>query len=792
MGFPRESCCSLRVAFPAVLFALVCCLVTPAGAEPLLRMAPGDERVPLGAHLELLEDPDGSLAFEDVLRPEHAERFVPSTEEVPGYGFSSSVYWARIRVENGTDRDRWLLQLAVPLTDWIRVYSALDDDRYTVREAGLKFVFGQREVEHRTFLFRYEIPPGSARTFYVRLENEDVMQFNLVLWTPEAFGDYDHDEQLVYGMYYGIILVMIFYNLFIFFAVRDRSYAYYVFYATITLLFMLSQNGFAYELLWPNQPWMAGRVNIFLVPVYLISFVLFTRNYLETRKTLPLLDRLSPAVYAVSVILAVLAWFADHGTVAIANTLLALSVLPVMIGGSVVAYWRGYKPALYYIVAFTLFILGALMYSLRALGLVEVSFLTAYGIQIGQVLEVALLSIGLGNRINLLKQEGEAARAASRLKSAFLANVSHEMRTPLNVVLGMGDLLGDAKLNDEYRRYLQVMRGAGESLLALINDLLDISRVEAGGLTLKRAPFNPTALLEQCREMLAHQARARELALETHMADGLPELVYGDPDRLRQVLVNLIGNAIKFTESGGISVYMESGRRPSSPDEVELLVRVVDTGIGIPADQLEVIFESFRQVDEFETRRFEGAGLGLSISRELVRLMGGEISARSKAGEGSTFSFNACFERAGDEAIKDNRASSPGRVEFGPPRSVLLVDDNADNRMLFAAYLKKTAHDVDFAVNGIDAVERFQARPYDIVFMDIQMPELDGLGATRRIRAWEQGQLAGGERSRKVPIFALSAHALAEEVERSLEAGCDGHIAKPVRREEILDTIAGL
>jgi signal transduction histidine kinase/DNA-binding response OmpR family regulator len=507
----------------------------------------------------------------------------------------------------------------------------------------------------------------------------------------------------------------------------------------------------------------------------------------------------------------------------------------------------------------------------------------------------------------------DQALDAARAKSEFLAGMSHEIRTPLNAIIGMSDLLSETPTTDEQRKYIEVFRKAGDTLLSLVNDILDFSKIEARQVQLESIPFDVAATVEEAAEIYALKAQGKGLELVVDIDLALETQRIGDPTRLRQVLLNLVGNAIKFTERGEIVLSVEG-----EPGQAGILrFKVRDTGIGIPAEKRANVFDNFAQVDSSTTRKYGGTGLGLSICRSLVQLMSGKIWVDDGPdGRGSVFNFTAALPAdldatahstalplrgrsivlmqendtgravnarylaaagmqvtqlphspeglsrlAGlgriDVILADARLSEPEGFDFAvrvsaacagrktllmigaadlnqhmarikqlgidgyvvkpvkradllrqvgglfattlhapagtagvdaesaQPRRILLVDDNSDNRLLIRSYLKKFPYDVVEAENGRLAVERFQAQPFDIVFMDVQMPEMDGHAATREIRAWERN--AG---RRPIPIIALTAHASREEAERSLAAGCTTHMTKPVKKAALLEAIA--
>ncbi len=381
-----------------------------------------------------------------------------------------------------------------------------------------------------------------------------------------------------------------------------------------------------------------------------------------------------------------------------------------------------------------------------------------------------------------IEEQKNRAEQSERFKQQFLANMSHEIRTPMNAVLGMTNLTLDTPLSPQQAKYLNAIKHSSENLLVIINDILDLSKMEAGKMEIEHIPFRLSDQVRQVYDTMQFKAQEKGLLLSTEINADVPDVISGDPSRLNQILINLCGNAIKFTDKGSIRVLVEK----KSGTEASLVFRVVDQGIGIPADKIGKLFESFTQVDASTSRKYGGTGLGLSISKTLVELQGGKMEIKSVEGQGSEFSFTINYQLAHENAIIEASAKGKADTALLQGIRILIAEDNEYNQIVLKDTLESLVKDVrtDIGENGKLIIELLKQNDYDVILMDAQMPEMNGFEATAYIRSNMTGK------KREIPIIALTASVLSTDIEKCLAAGMNAYVPKPFTRDELFNTLS--
>lgn len=374
----------------------------------------------------------------------------------------------------------------------------------------------------------------------------------------------------------------------------------------------------------------------------------------------------------------------------------------------------------------------------------------------------------LQKQIMLAEQETQAAAAASEAKSQFLAHMSHEIRTPLNGIIGIADILSQSDMDEGQAQYIKTIRNSGEALLSIINDILDFSKIEAGKLDLESTSFSLEEMLQSLSDLFIAQLKEKDLELKYTLDPSIPTFLKGDPLRIKQILLNLISNGLKFTQEGGIYISVKS---ISLEPDIAIEICVRDTGIGIPSDKQRTLFEAFTQVDSSTTRKYGGTGLGLQISKRLVEIMGGTIRLNSQLDKGSTFTFTLHLEK-GEEVIQAKPSDQNTDKSAASDIHVLVAEDNPTNQMVVGAMLKRLGYAYDICNNGEEAIMALNKHQYDLILMDCQMPILDGFAATEQIRM--------NPRWQELPIIALTAGATDKEQKQCFEAGMNDFLSKPI------------
>ncbi len=869
-------------------------LASGVRAEPTeLVLDSSFDQLDLTPHVEFYEDTSASLSAEQI-QQQYADKFLPYTHLTISEGYSSSVWWFRFKLYNNEQSDsQWWLNLDYAMLDHIDLYQIGDNHQInSIATTGDRAPLLTRPVNTENFWIPIAMGSQQSSAILIRVESTSSLLLPLRLYKQAAFVNELAGHRLLLGLYHGGAFFLMLYNVGLLVVTRQRLYGYFATYVAFFLLISLTATGLGYQYLWRDSYWFQSGSLPLSMLLCLLFGLLYSRNLLALEERTPRLFQLSQYLAGLLFATIVICVFIPYTPGIHAAMLASL----VTIGFIVMAGCHGlltqYQPARLFMLAWCVFLASTVLFFMNMFNLLPASSTTINAVQTGSAIELLLLSIATASRISQLNEQKAAEQshilaeqAANKAKSDFLGSMSHEIRAPMAGMLAMTESMTNTQLTHEQRQYLDNIQDATRSLMDIINQILDLSKIEANRLEFESLEFSINDVIAETLKVFYARRQTSQVQLDLQIDPVLPAQVHGDPTRLRQILINLIGNAYKFTEQGSITLSIQPGKHPH-----ELHFAISDTGSGIASEALPTLFQHYAQDDN--TRRQGGSGLGLNITKQLVERMGGNIGVHSQPGAGATFWFNLplmardtqaplfptdefrhlhlylfsnnnalqrqitqwckhmgiewvlnAWPKATDQIddliiLSDDivhlrqslsllavrvtthllckRASDCDQTEFPstelpllPARfidilsrrhqaenrqssrtmtgnnpilikKVLLAEDNPVNAQVIKGLLKRLGVDSDWCQNGKEALDKIQRNQYDLIFMDCEMPILDGYAATRAIR--EQGDAT-------LPVVALTAHAVKEYVDQAYAAGMNDYLTKPVDLETLRKTL---
>ncbi len=747
----------------------------------------------LGQEMAVFEDVRGALSIDDASSPALAAAFHQHDKPVLNAGYSRSVYWIQLdlnyRPQVLSGQRTWLLEVAYPPLDDLELYLPDGHGGFKLAQrTGDSLPFSSRQIAQNNYVFELDLLPNQPQRLYLRVQSQGSVIVPLSLWSPTAYMEELPSRIYVLGIIYGVLLVMLLYNLFIYLSVRDRSYLYYIVYIAAFGLYQVSVNGAGIEYLWPNNPWWANAATPFLIGLTALAGCQFARSFLLTREHSPWVDRILLLLMGTGVLVMFLALFASYALALRLATALALLFTLVILLAGILAWRRGLRVARYFIFAWSAFLLGGMVNTLMVLGLLPNSFLTMYASQIGSALEVGLLSLALADRINVMKEEragllqqnardlealNRELANSNRLKDEFLATVTHELRTPMNGVIGSLELMQTLSLDIELEQYQKTAAASARDMMRMVNDILALSELQAGKLHAQNCAFSLRAMLDSLRVRFTQQAEEKGLSLRIDLENKLPDTLQGDAGKLGQCIGYLVDNALKFTPAGNVTVRVN--RHTVRSGILGLQIEVQDSGIGFDAIKAASLYQRFHQLDGSLTREYGGLGVGLAICRQLIELLGGSLTQQSQPGQGSCFVLTLELELLQTARSEAAPVVRPQGLQVRQPGQckVLIVEDNAINQLVLRGMLLKLGYQVRCADNGSAGLDLLRNEVIDAVLLDCQMPGMDGFATCRALRL-----LPG---CAHLPVLAVTAHSHAGDRERCLAAGMSDYLTKPLK-----------
>ena len=779
--------------------------VSTAISNNIVTVTPNHNSLVLGPKLQIFEDASKQWRIDQLTQKHNSHLFQPTTEEIPVYGWTSSAYWARITLQAAKNDETWLLEIPYVFMDEVQFFRPTVNGSYDRVVVGDHYPFVDREFENNHFIFpvKLSIKP---KTYYFRFTTTSVMNLNMSLWEPLAFAEKANQEMLVIGLFFGVMLVMIAYNGFIYLSVRDKSYLFYVGYISSITFCVAGLHGLSSQYLWPQATWWSDRNPLMFLAFSGFFGVQFTQNFLQTKSYTPLIHRVLSVFAIIYLCFLPGTLWGPYTPVTRVVNFLGIPFSLISITSGIVILRQGSRYARFYLLAWSSLAGSVVMYELALFGILPEPFTFVNFVQIGFVLLVVLLSLGLADRIKILEAEVSEAqekaiqnlKKADEFKDEFLANTSHELRTPLNAIVGLSESLMTS-MKGEIRAsglsHLNMIMTSAKRLSTLVNDILDFSQLKRHQLFLQKRPVD----LYVITDVVIALSKPLVLDKSIVVTNGIEKndaFVYADENRLQQILFNLIGNAIKFTERGKIDIYARY-------DGSQVIISVADTGVGINKEKFETIFKMFEQMDGTISREYGGTGLGLTITKKLVELHGGHIWLQSSVGKGSVFSFSMA-RAINDESYEFTPSSvqviEPMATDSEPANNVLddqedwvlegvqpekgdffrilIVDDEPINRQILIDHLSIKNYETTEAEDGLEALRLLENEgPFDLVLLDIMMPKMSGYEVSQRIRA--------NYPLHELPIIFLTARNQVSDLISGFVSGGNDFIAKPVLKNEL-------
>lgn len=786
----------MNIRYCLYLLTLMFGLLMSAQAQLVVEKHLMGYKPELYKHALIADAENQSLHLIELLSGTTKLDFRPVSGPNENLGFTNHHYWVHFAIQNKTDEQlTYYLETARPITDYVELHTLTQRDELSTQYSGDAIADSERSFNHRKTIFKIKIKPGETNRYYMHLKSDgEVINLPLNLQTDDEFVQQTYLEQIVFGFFYGILLLACITYLFFYRALKERVFLYYSVYVFFIFLLQFTLDGFVHQ-------YFASHGG----SLYLKSVVLFAafggiflgkygESFLGIKKHFRALYLGFNFLYISQALILIWILFSPEVPVLsypLANTsgLLVLSLLLVSILGM---YIKKIKVDIFFAIGIGFLVLGFVIFILNNFSLIPNSFITANSSKLGTGMEVIFLSLSMANRIRLLKNEKEQmqnlalkkSEDMNELKSYFMSNMSHELRTPLNAIMGITDMMLKEKLDDRLLKQFEVIKYSSVSLLSSVNDIFDFGKIEKGELKLDSVKFEPAEVLLQIKNNAEKQARDKGLDFHFAIEGELPACIIGDPVRLGQMVNNVLSNAVKFTSSGWVSFKVSALNNESG--KTNLTLTISDSGVGIPANKREEVFEAFMQESINNKRKFGGLGLGLSIVKKLVDLHQGIIKLDSEPGYGTVCTLFLPYDTAPYEPQTPSGFSESVYNLKG--NRVLIVEDNAINQLLLKTMLSKWEETkFDIASNGEEALEWMNKQTYQMVLMDLQMPIMDGYETTIAIR---EGK--AGHHHRHVPIIAVTADTMEGTKYKVREIGMNEYLTKPINQKVLYQTITQL
>jgi two-component system, sensor histidine kinase LadS len=760
----------------------------------LLQQNNKSEEISIHSAAKYIDVGKKELTLEEVQKGTY--KFLPMPKENTDFGFTASNFWIKFELKNdSTDDINYFFETARPITDVAELYVIDKNNVVSKHISGDAIPFNERSVDLRKTIFKIHLEPKESKSYFLHIKSDgEQLSMPLVLHNAESLLEQSSFEQFVFGFFYGILIIAAILYLFFFFGMKDKTFFYYSMYVVFIGLLQFSVDGYFYKFITPQSGWFSLHSVIIFATIASFFLGRYAQVFLKIKNYSKSINNAFYVLYALDALL-MIGLFVYPKTLEysypIAN-LLGLYLLTLIISSIVIIYNKTKTIDKFFAVGILFLISGFVVFILKNFSVLPHTFWTENGSKLGTGMEVIFLSLSMANLIRNLKNEREAlqelalqrAEEMNELKSYFLSNISHELRTPLNAIMSLTDVIANETDASKVKSNCDIIKYSSQSLLSSVNDILDFSKIEKEELKLELAPFEPVKILEQIKNNAIETAKNKGINIKYTIENENPLNVNGDGTRFAQIANNIINNAIKFTPEGDVKIHLDW--KKTSGNQIKLVLKVTDTGVGIPKEKMNSIFDSFSQESINNKRKFGGLGLGLFIVKNLANLHNGLVDIKSQQGLGTICTVELQY----DLIASENKSVTiiPNEDYDLKGKRILVVEDNAMNQMVIKMITKKWLNTVvEFANNGEEGVDQLKNNPFDIVLMDLQMPVMDGYEATIAIRKGE-----AGENNKDIPIIAVTADVMETTKERVFEIGMNKYLSKPVNKDTLYQNIKAL
>ncbi|MDC0254418.1 ATP-binding protein [Bacteriovoracales bacterium] len=743
------------------LFLFLFFIASASFGEPLV-LEKGKHFYELGLHLEIFEDPSGKLSIDEV----EGKEFYTSREKVPNFGFSESVFWGRVTILNKLKKRNWFLSYNYVTQDYVTFFKKVGG-KWISEEMGDSKKFSERKYKIRPFVF--EGGKNEKEVYYIRVSGNPT-QFDLSLLTKEKMLLLEGESNVKLSLFFGIVISMVLYNVFIFFFTKSLSYFYYVFYVLFFGLFLGGRKGLTQKYFFTDNVWFSNSGLLFFGAMVCIFLCLFTIEYLNLQKTKRWIYRFLIGGIVLGFIVVVFSFFAPYEATIRLFVVYALLIAAFVSVAGAYSMLKGYRPARYFVFAYFFMLIGAVITNLTMSDVLPIYPLFKEALIIGSALQLILFSMGLADKFNYQQEQAfikentlknelesmkngleekvtERTRELTKIqdeRSLFFANLSHELRTPLNAILGFSQILQATKTDRDTKEndYVDSINTSGRSLLRLVNSVHDFTKIELNELKVEKKKCKLREILTSISLYFKNEAQSKGIFFELELGKDVPSWIESDELALKQVLDNLLSNALKFTKVGHIKIKVEGGFKENSDDLFDLFIQVEDTGAGMPGEKVRSLFEPFAQIHDHGSVKERGSGLGLYISKKIIDDLGGELGVISHIGKGSVFTIRL----PSVTFFKDEADSGHFSYKFFG-ETILIADDVPINIKLYEAYLSQHNLKVEVARDGTELLEKARTIKPDLIMTDFDMPGLNVDRVLKTLRA----------ETSSVPIILVSA-----------------------------------